>query len=729
VVCGVVILVALCAAAGVRADVVLTSVEAESMTLPGGTTVVADPSASGGSVVRLTTASVLVAGLALTERSTSFVLRARGEACRGNAPRVNVLVDGTRVLNQLVTQTQLTELPVSVSLPAGSHELRLTLTNAASNATCSRALIFDVTRFLTPSPPTPTLSLTAAETQVAYGAATTLNWASTGADACVASGSWSGARTPIGSEGTGPLTAGRSYSLTCTGLGGAVTQTVAVAVAAPPPPAVTLSATPPSVEVGETAQLVWSSSNTDSCEASGDWTGARGVSGSEPTGTRLDPAIASYTLTCSGLGGQVAATATVEFTEAPPPPPLAVSLTATPTTVLIGESATLAWAAPGADGCEAANAWGGPRDAAGSESTGPLLAEGTVTFELTCTGSGETETASAVVTVELPPPPTTPTVALGATATQLAHGEATTLNWTSTDTEECTATGGWTGPRLPSGSFGTGPLTASQTYDLTCTGPGGQAFSSVTVTVAPPPASCTTANTAGCVAGSEIVVTNAGWTCSQALSTYGARPLRVTVLATTVFNNPGVTLTTGCAGDADPASIDLILDVRGDGLTYGSSDDAVKVKLQAGYTAGIQITGTVNCGPRPATGHQDGVQAQGGRNLSFVDFSVGNWEAGISTCQGAGGAFFYSGANGYSAQSTHVIRGKYIACSKGIAAGGGQTGSVSGALFRSGRTDGTDPACVGFAAPRTCVVASQIGWANATCEKWNALTDRWNLST
>jgi hypothetical protein len=197
------------------------------------------------------------------------------------------------------------------------------------------------------------------------------------------------------------------------------------------------------------------------------------------------------------------------------------------------------------------------------------------------------------------------------------------------------------------------------------------------------------------------------------------------VLATAVFSNPGVTLTTGCAGDADPTSIDLILDVRGDGLTYGTSNDAVKVKLQAGYTAGIQITGKVNCGPRTLTGHQDGVQAQGGRNLSFVDFMVGNWEAGLSTCQGAGGAFFYSAANGYSAQAVDVIRGRYIACAKGVAASSGNTGSVSGALFRSGRTDGTDLPCAGFAAPDTCTVASQIGWVNVTCEKWNALSDLW----
>jgi hypothetical protein len=203
-------------------------------------------------------------------------------------------------------------------------------------------------------------------------------------------------------------------------------------------------------------------------------------------------------------------------------------------------------------------------------------------------------------------------------------------------------------------------------------------------------------------------------------------PVKVTVLATTAYTSSSVTLTTGCSGDGDPTTIDLILDVRGDGRTVGTTDDAVKTKLQAGYVAGIQITGHVDCGPRSPTAHQDGVQAQGGRDITFADFSVGDWSNGVATCQGAGGAFFFSGANGYAALSTHVLRGSYVACSKGLAvASTSNTGSVVGASFRSGRTDGTDPTCTGLAAPRVCATTSLVPSTGIVCERWSSLSAQW----
>ena len=83
----------------------------------------------------------------------------------------------------------------------------------------------------------------------------------------------------------------------------------------------------------------------------------------------------------------------------------------------------------------------------------------------------------------------------------------------------------------------------------------------------------------------------------------------------------------------------------------------------------------------------------GGTNLTFRNFEIGNYDAGLSTCQGAGGAFFYSLAS----SNTRVEGGKFIACNHSLFAGI-PGGHVSGALFRSGRTDGTDPVCVGYSA-------------------------------
>ena len=117
--------------------------------------------------------------------------------------------------------------------------------------------------------------------------------------------------------------------------------------------------------------------------------------------------------------------------------------------------------------------------------------------------------------------------------------------------------------------------------------------------------------------------------------------------------NGAVDLVTGCAGDANPQSIDLIVDVRGDGRTHGPGTDAIKVRLEAGYDGGIQLTGHADCGPKhDSAAHQDGVQLQGGRDITFVDFTIGDYDGGRSTCQGAGGAFFYSGAGGTSRRTS-----------------------------------------------------------------------------
>jgi chitodextrinase len=238
----------------------------------------------------------------------------------------------------------------------------------------------------------------------------------------------------------------------------------------------------------------------------------------------------------------------------------------------------------------------------------------------------------------------------------------------------------------------------------------------------PPGGSCTIANTTGCVPGSTVSLRDQVFRCDRPLSSYGRLPLRVVVDFTPgrlFTDNGAVDLITGCVGDGDSNTIDLIVDVRGDGRTYGPGQDALKVRLGA---RDIQMTGHADCGPRQSGAHQDGIQLQGGSNIAFVDFTVGNYDAGLATCQGAGGAFFFSGANGNTPQNTHVIRGKYIGCNHALLIGSG-TGSVSDAMFRSGRTDGTDPVCTGYAASPACSGdAAGVTTRNLTCQTWNRST-------
>ena len=150
-------------------------------------------------------------------------------------------------------------------------------------------------------------------------------------------------------------------------------------------------------------------------------------------------------------------------------------------------------------------------------------------------------------------------------------------------------------------------------------------------------------------------------------------------------------LHTGCVGDGTAAT-DLVIDIRGDGRTHGPGGDAVRITNERPGASNLEIEGRADCGQRVNAEHQDGVQVLGGTNITFRNFHIGNYDAGLSTCQGAGGAFFYS----LESTNIRVEGGTYIACNHALNAGAG-SGHVSGAKFRSGRIDGTDPVCTPYA--------------------------------
>ncbi|KKW19744.1 MAG: hypothetical protein UY63_C0007G0028, partial [Parcubacteria group bacterium GW2011_GWA2_51_10] len=85
--------------------------------------------------------------------------------------------------------------------------------------------------------PIPTLTFTASPISISSGQSSTLSWSSTGATSCTASGdtmAFYGTRETSGSNSTGSLSTSKTYSLTCTGLGGSVTKSVLVMVGTQP---------------------------------------------------------------------------------------------------------------------------------------------------------------------------------------------------------------------------------------------------------------------------------------------------------------------------------------------------------------------------------------------------------------------------------------------------------------------------------------------------------------
>jgi len=91
--------------------------------------------------------------------------------------------------------------------------------------------------------------------------------------------------------------------------GNSAVQSVTITVTAQPTPTLTLSANPTTVASGGQSVLTWASSNASSCTASGGWTGGKSTSGNETVGPLTQTT--TYTLTCTGAGGNIARNATV----------------------------------------------------------------------------------------------------------------------------------------------------------------------------------------------------------------------------------------------------------------------------------------------------------------------------------------------------------------------------------------------------------------------------------
>jgi hypothetical protein len=112
--------------------------------------------------------------------------------------------------------------------------------------------------------------------------------------------------------------------------------------------------------------------------------------------------------------------------------------------------------------------------------------------------------------------PPAPIVTLSADPATVSLQGSTTLQWTAANAASCTASGGWSGTRGLSGSETVGPLAATTTFVLTCTGSGGSASQSASVAVAngsPAPTVSISASPASIAAGES---TSLAWQSTNA---------------------------------------------------------------------------------------------------------------------------------------------------------------------------------------------------------------------
>ncbi len=160
----------------------------------------------------------------------------------------------------------------------------------------------------------------------------------------------------------------------------------------PAGPTLSFSASSSQINAGSNVTLTWSTTNVDTCTASGDWNGNVQTSGSTTVGPIQ--ADASFVLSCSGSSGGVMKEVAVVVGAAGA---VQLSLEVDRDVINANEQVTLTWSSSGADTCTADGGWNGQQDLSGQFTSGPLSAN--TTYELTCTQGSDS--AVAMVSVEI----------------------------------------------------------------------------------------------------------------------------------------------------------------------------------------------------------------------------------------------------------------------------------------------------------------------------------------
>ena len=115
----------------------------------------------------------------------------------------------------------------SQSTGSVSSSSTYTLNCSGAGGSTSRS----VTVTVAAASPAPSVTLSASPTSVPSGGSSNLNWSSTNASSCTASGAWSGSRSTSGTASTGALTnASNLFTLSCSGPGGSTSRSATVTV-------------------------------------------------------------------------------------------------------------------------------------------------------------------------------------------------------------------------------------------------------------------------------------------------------------------------------------------------------------------------------------------------------------------------------------------------------------------------------------------------------------------
>jgi hypothetical protein len=234
------------------------------------------------------------------------------------------------------------------------------------------------------------------------------------------------------------------------------------------PPSVSFSCSPTSIIFGNSSTLSWSVGGYVTSVSIDQ--GIGGVSSSSSR-TVSPTSTTTYTLTATGIGGTTTRQVTVIVTIPSPP---TVSFSVSPSSICLGNSATLSWSATGYVNSVSIDQGIGGVSTSGNRTVSPTS---TTTYTLTATGIGGTTTRSVTLDLNFPT-----TINLTADNSSIIVGGSTTLRWTSTGSITSATLNQGMGSVNNNGNQVVSP-SVTTTYTISATGVCTNASSAVTVTV------------------------------------------------------------------------------------------------------------------------------------------------------------------------------------------------------------------------------------------------------
>ena len=336
----------------------------------------------------------------------------------------------------------------------------------------------------------PSVYLGVNTSSVSPGGTVYLQWNAQDAKSCegvsTPDTAWSGPKTLImvtsgnGSQYISNLTEDTTFTLNCipTVPGPVKSKSVTVTVGSSGL-TVNLTAAPTFINEGGSTSLTWTSTNTVSCEAGGDWDGGKSSNSIEPVVISNITTNKVFTLTCKNSKGEEKTSETSVSVSLNP----IINFSADPDVAPYNGSTSLSWSVLNATSCSASGGWNGNKSPKEGDQIVSGLKEDT-TFTLTCTGSGGKASRSILVKVGA----ITPSVTMLANPTSVVYDGSTTLSWKGLNVTSCTASDGWTGNKSPvEGNQIISKLKQTTTFTISCTGPGGRVTDSILISVGSAP--------------------------------------------------------------------------------------------------------------------------------------------------------------------------------------------------------------------------------------------------